>query len=370
MDSVRDKQHSMKDVRGALIVRRLILISCIAMVFASCGKKSDPMVPVYAIPDSVKSFNAAVRPETVVLLWKAPRKNVNDSPLVDLAGFKIYRSGVQIEKACLKCPRNFKQIFDYKYTGPRGRVPGSQWMIYYDRSSSPGSFYTYQIVTYTEKGTPGKPSSEVNVYCVEPPDPPVSIRAEKKGSSMVFSWDLQTEPVEQPGLNIKGVNVYRRTRDTPYGVFPVNEKIVEEKFFQQVADKDNETFFYRLRTVAVMKDTFIESSPSEEFRVLYADTDPPSVPEALTVIPQREGVYLKWILVMDEDCAGYNVYRKEAVGQDWARLNKTLIGGASWTDMTARKNRFYVYGVTSVDSSARANESRMSETVKIKYIYR
>ena len=360
----------MKDTRGVLSVRRLILISCIAMAFAACGKKSDPMVPVYAIPGSVKSLNAAVRPETVVLLWKAPRKNVNDSPLVDLAGFKIYRSEIQIEKACKKCPRNFKQIFDYKYTGPRGKVPDNQWLTYYDRSSSPGSFYTYQIIAYTEKGTPGRPSSDVNVYCVTPPDPPESIRAEKNGSSMVLGWDLQTDTVMHPDLKIKGVNVYRRTLDTVYGVFPVNAKIVEENNFRQVSDKDNETFFYRLRTVAVMKDTFIESSPSEEFRVLFADTDPPSVPEALTVIPQRDGMYLKWILVMDEACAGYNVYRKEPGRGDWVRLNKTLVSGSSWTDRTVRKSGRYVYGVTSVDSSSRANESSMSETVKIKYIYR
>ena len=117
----------------------------ITLFFFACGKKSDPFIPLQVAPKPIKKLRAIARPESVVLLWKAPRKNTNDSPLRDLAGFKIFRAEVPFERACLKCPKDFIQLFDYDYRGPRGEVPGKEWSVYYDKGLRPKNLYTYKI---------------------------------------------------------------------------------------------------------------------------------------------------------------------------------------------------------------------------------
>ena len=48
-------------------------------------------------------------------------------------------------------------------------------------------------------------------------------------------------------------------------------------------------------------------------------------------------------------------------------MNESLILDNSWLDRSARRGGRYVYAVTSVDASAGANESPMSERARVTY---
>ena len=340
-----------------------------ALFFFACGKKSDPFLPVQIAPKPIKKFQAIARPESVVLLWKAPRKNTNDSPLLDLAGFKVFRAEVSFEKACLKCPKNFIQVFDYDYRGPRGEVPGKEWSVYYDRALRHKNLYTYKIHCYTENDILGLSSKFLNVYYDVPPAPPSGVIVKRKYRVVIVEWAPSTlledgTPVE----GIEGFNVYRTMKRGEYEQFPINKEIIKDSVFEDIPEKDDIVYFYTLRTVRKVKDTLIESAPSEEIAVSYMDITPVGVPQGLTAIPTKRGMLLKWMPKTEKDFAGFNLYRKLPHEESFIRLNEELIKYNSWIDKTAKIRKRYIYGVTSVDRSVKGNESALSETVEVLYI--
>ena len=56
--------------------------------------------------------------------------------------------------------------------------------------------------------------------------------------------------------------------------------------------------------------------------------------------------------------------------KEFVKINTSLVKAASWIDADVKVKHRYVYAVTSVDSSAAANESDFSEPVKVYYMYK
>jgi hypothetical protein len=100
------------------------------------------------------------------------------------------------------------------------------------------------------------------------------------------------------------------------------------------------------------------------------DTSPPGIPTGLAAIPVEDGVLLKWIPKAEKDFSGFNIYRKTGKEKAFVKINTSLVKAASWIDVDVKVKHRYVYAVTSVDSSAAANESDFSEPVKVYYIYK
>jgi len=59
--------------------------------------------------------------------------------------------------------------------------------------------------------------------------------------------------------------------------------------------------------------------------------------------------------------AGYNVYRSSVSGSSYAKVNSSLVGGASFTDSNVQTGQTYYYVATAVDASG--NESVYSNEV-------
>jgi hypothetical protein len=123
-----------------------------------------------------------------------------------------------------------------------------------------------------------------------------------------------------------------------------------------------------VRAVRKVVDSFVESAASNEYALLYAKMTPPAPPVGLTAIPSKEGMLLKWQAKAEKGIAGFNVYRKDASGGDYIRLNRELIEENSWLDKTARIGKRYIYVVAAVDDSLSKNESLLSEPVPILHL--
>jgi hypothetical protein len=165
-----------------------------------------------------------------------------------------------------------------------------------------------------------------------------------------------------------GFNIYRSLQKGTYEEFPLNAELLTEPAYQDTPDTYDQTYFYTVRAVRQMYDTAVESAPSEELALLYEDLTPPGAPQGLTAIPDRNGMILKWIAKAEQGVAGFNVYRKDAGGGAFVRLNKELIQDNSWRDTSARVGKRYIYAVTAVDQSLRKNESELSEPVSILHL--
>ena len=350
-------------------MKRILLWSGIALFLISssaCGKKSDPGLPMPIVPDAPSRFQAVARSEGIFILWRAPEKNVNETELLDLAGFRIQRASEPIEKFCPKCPKNIIQLADIVYKGDRGKAPGKQQYHYLDTALDLDTVYFYQMMAYNEREHNGKATKPLIMYWGRPPAVPTGLKVERQNKLLLLSW----QPVAaledgSPLVGFGGYNIYRTTQQGVYEEGPINKEPVQEAVFEDVPDKIDATYFYTVRAARMVKETLVESGPSNELQVAYRDITPPGAPQGLVAIPRQDGVLLKWIGMFQKDIAGYNIYRREVGG--FVRLNARPVTDNSWVDTSAKPGNAYVYAVTSVDTSARANESSMSEQATVTF---
>jgi len=161
----------------------------VLLLAPACGKKADPMLPVRVAPEQVKRLQSAARSGAIILAWKEPSKNTDDSPLLDLAGFKLYREELPLSKVCRQCPRNFIEFFDYPYRGSRGQEPQKDWFTYYDRTVERGHQYTYVIYAYNQREARGPASRQVSLVYDVPPAAPQQARAERDNRLVRIVWE-------------------------------------------------------------------------------------------------------------------------------------------------------------------------------------
>ena len=333
----------------------------------ACGKKADPGLPMPIVPEAPSRFQTVARSEGIFILWRAPEKNVNDTPLVDLAGFKILRASEPVDKFCPKCPKNVSQLADIAYKGDRGKVPDKQQYYYQDTALEAGMVYFYKMMAYNDRDKDGKSTKPLVIFWDQPPSAPQGLKVERKYKALLLSWQPVTALEDgSPLEGFGGYNIYRTMRQGIYEEGPINSEPVQEPLYEDVPEKIDETYFYTVRAARMVEETMVESGPSSELQVSYMDITPPGVPTGLIAIPRHGGVELKWIGTLQKDITGYNIYRRDG-GGGFVRLNSHLLTETSWIDTSAQEGKSYVYWVTSVDASAKANESPMSEPASVSF---
>lgn len=339
----------------------------LALMCYACGKKADPGLPMPIVPEAPSRFQTVARSEGIFILWRAPEKNVNDTPLVDLAGFKILRASEPADKFCPKCPKNVSQLADIAYKGDRGKVPDKQQYYYQDTAVEAGMVYFYKMMAYNDRDKDGKSTKPLVIFWDQPPSAPQGLKVERKYKALLLSWQPVTALADgSPLEGFGGYNIYRTMRQGIYEEGPINSEPVQEPLYEDVPEKIDETYFYTVRAARMVEETMVESGPSSELQVSYMDITPPGVPTGLIAIPRHGGVELKWIGTLQKDITGYNIYRRDG-GGGFVRLNSHLLTETSWIDTSAQEGKSYVYCVTSVDASAKANESPMSEPASVSF---
>ncbi len=351
---------------------KTLLILCVVSVFAvSCGVKAGPYLPKQILSKPAKNFQVFVRSEGVFLRWNAPRENTDGTPLLNLGGFRVFRAETAFEKICLSCPRDFSQIFDYNYIGPKNKAPEGAKFFYLDTALEFKNLYTYKLQTYNENNDAGLSTGSVDVYWDESPLKPDKVIAEKSGRLTTVRWDASlTNEDGTSAEEIYGYNLYRSEKRGDEPLFSLNNEVFKETMGEDIPPENEKVYYYSVRAVRKVKGTLIESAPSREVAVSYMDTSPPGIPTGLAAIPVEDGVLLKWVPKAEKDFSGFNIYRKIGKEKDFVKINTRLVKNASWIDADVKVKHRYVYAVTSVDSSAAANESDFSEPVKVYYIFK
>ena len=351
---------------------KTVLILCVISVFAvSCGVKDGPYLPKQILSNPAKNFRVFVRSKGVLLRWNAPRENTDGSPLLSLGGFRVFRSDAAFEKICFSCPRDFSQIFDYNYMGPKNKAPEETTFFYLDIALEFKNLYTYKLQTYKESGDVGLSTGLVDVYWDAPPLKPNKVIAEKSGKMTIVSWDAPlTNEDGTPAEEIYGYNLYRSEIKDRESFVPLNRKVFKETAIEDIPPGNEKVYYYSVRAVRKVKHSLVESASSREVAVSYMDTSPPGIPTGLAAIPVKDGILLKWVPKAEKDFSGFNIYRKTGKEKDFVKINTSLVKAASWIDVEVKVKHRYVYAVTSVDSSAAANESEFSEPVKVYYIFK
>jgi len=335
---------------------------------AACGRKGDPFLGVPLAPSKVRALAAVGRPGEIVLSWQAPRDNTDETDLLDLAGFKIYRAQVSLADYCRTCPRRYEPLFDYEYRGPVGAKPERSIYHYRDSAVSAGTVYEYRLQAYNASGAAGPAPEPVAVHYDAAPRSPQGIALERSNRLIVLGWQPVSALVDgRAAEGVAGYNVYRRLEAEEFGA-PLNSQPVAEPRFEDIPPAYDAVYYYTVRAVRMIEQSVLESDATPVIRLAYLDITPPEPPRFLTAIAQPEGVLLKWMAKSEKGFASYNIYRRPAGAGQFKRLNSDVLLENSWVDTTAVKRQRYEYAVTAIDDSQSANESAFSETVYMHYI--
>jgi fibronectin type 3 domain-containing protein len=104
----------------------------------------------------------------------------------------------------------------------------------------------------------------------------------------------------------------------------------------------------------------VESDDSEPAVVTPRDTFPPAAPQnvvaAVTTPPgEAPSVDLSWSVNLENDLAGYRVYRSDTQDARGQLLTTDLLPAPAYRDMSVQQEHRYWYSVTAVDRAG--NES-------------
>ncbi|OGP86894.1 MAG: hypothetical protein A2156_12500 [Deltaproteobacteria bacterium RBG_16_48_10] len=338
----------------------VILLMVLLVVIGACGKKAPPVPWESIVPKRIVDLAALPREGRLLLEWTAPKENTDKTPLIDLEGFQVLRSeGLLNGDQCRGCGEKPKPVYEMKLDG-KGEEKGKKLSIFIE-DHEPRTVYVYQIVSLNRKGHPSSPSNPIWVYWDAPFNPPKGVK-EGQGDKRV---DLSWEPIE----GASGYNVYRRGEDESFSSRPINREPLLETQFTDLSVENDKKYIYSVRTLRRVVKTDVEGKDSQEVAVTPTDMIPPGSPMGLVAIPLKNGIELNWRKNQEADLLGYHVYRKRPGEKDFRRLTETPLTKETYLDTQVELGQDYEYAVTAVDNSVRKNESRLSEEVRVKYIY-
>jgi hypothetical protein len=198
--------------------------------------------------------------------------------------------------------------------------------------------------------------------------PPGNLTARLQEKSVILSW---VEPTGlEDGASLKeavGYNLYRRGPGEVYTLIPLNHELITTLACRDKGVEVDQDYFYMLRSVRKVEETFVESEGCEEVAVSTADSIPPDVPAGLIAIPTTTGIVLKWNDSEVSDLKGYNLYRQAGDAADFIKVTPAPLSIASYLDTSVEDGQTYTYAVTALDDARETNESNPSTAVTVHY---
>lgn len=324
-----------------------------------CGKKAPPLPPESVVPEAVKAFKVEGKEEGLLLSWRIPERNNDGTPLVDLAGFKVYKKDEA--KVCRDCPADFPAYLDIDMEAPEGVAVEGRKVYFLDSDVAEGGRTLYRVAPYNRPGYFGTFSEVVTARWSDPPPPPEGVEGTGGDRSVKLWW----EPRPARGVDevFSGYRIYRSQSSGEYPKEAVTGEPVAENSFTDIGLENNRHYYYTIRSVIKSGETLIEGHPSREVLVIPVDMIPPSVPHGLSLVPTDTGVALSWDVVADGDLAGYYIYRRPEGGFAAERINSAPVRENHYLDADVKRGKKYTYSVTSVDNSPQKNESAPSVEV-------
>jgi hypothetical protein len=250
-------------------------------------------------------------------------------PVSDLAGLNIYRS----------------MKSDGPYEIINKTILSPQTTTYRDSVSRPGPYY-YFVASKDTTGNEGHSDLMfAEVQDVFPPLPAEELKIEVDTGRVTLSWKMGAEP------DLGGYYIYRtvdRNQKTNYVLLNA-EPLKDDHFSQDLPKNVKNEFFYYL----VATDTsYNRSKPSAIVSGRMPDVLAPEKPFIKTISTDGENLVVEWIRNVDQDLAGYNIYRADT-SKRFERINVNLLGRETFrfTDRDNQANTDYYYYLEALDSA-------------------
>ena len=131
-------------VKNVLLIIGIFFLTVFCL---SCGKKGNPVPLEVKIPEAIADLSVKIADKEIILGWSVPERNT------DVAGFKIYRSALEIEgDSCVGCPRYYLLIAELSSGDSKLLKEAKRKINYLDSKVKAGWLYSYKIETCNADG--------------------------------------------------------------------------------------------------------------------------------------------------------------------------------------------------------------------------
>jgi hypothetical protein len=353
------------------------------LLLGGCGAPGEPQPPSPPVPSAVNDLAAHQQGNGVQLVFTLPGHSVAGDRLSEPPAIEIFRGILKANGS----PEN--KSFRLVYTIPgaladsyaaQGRIQFTDPVSSEDLRGKPGLVYAYRVRTRASRKKDSADSNTVTAKLYPVPERIVALAARVTQNAIELRWPVP--PFAAAGASaeaLSGYHVYRGELD-PSSPVPASSDLSQAKWksppillapsqnnsYQDTAFDFGKAYVYQVRSLVIADDHPVESDDSVPAMVTPRDTFPPAAPQNLVVaeIPGENGALsadLSWSINLENDLAGYRIYRSEEQGQRGHSLQVELLPSPAYRDVSVQPGHRYWYLVTALDRAG--NESEPSEPV-------
>ncbi len=347
----------------------LLTLAALCAALAGCGTPGAPQPPSLRLPKPVSDLQAIRKGDDVYLRWTVPTKTTDNST--------IRGTGFGNTRICLGFvtdqPNTCRDIAADLATKPDDS--GAQTAIDHitHRIGGNRDFLSYSVKVNNDSGRNAGPSNSVLIFVAPSLAAPPDLKAQLSSKEIVLSWQAHELPTS---TNLRAEYFYRvkRLLKDPQVKQPAETTLVEfpatpgSMTYVDHSFTWEKSYDYRVCGVTRVISTDgkilaeFEGQDSPTATIVAHDIFPPPVPTGLQAVyssvDSQRFIDLTWSTDLENDFAGYNVYRSDAGGTE-IRINTDIVKTPAYRDNNVAAGKSYIYKVTAVDT--RGNESAKSE---------
>jgi hypothetical protein len=395
------KVREERGLTSAVCTLRSAIAVVLLVTLVACAAPSPPLPPSLDLPAPATDLHAVRKGNKVVLTWSVPQQTTDGEGIRFLGPTRICRallSGPEATRDRTKekladCGKPAAELSSLQLdttkekpssNGPQRVSARYKDSLPVDWMRDPAASVLYAVESLNTSHRSAALSNQVRVSAAPAKPPPTDFAVQLTARGVLLTW---TGPL----LSIPGgdgtphyfYRVFRSTEGAPQSTL-VGE--IEQGVQAQMRLLDNafvweKTYEYRVNVTTriatgaphacsgestplpACKDSIeVEGEDSAPVTIVAHDIFPPAVPAALQAVfsgvGQKPFIDLTWNANTDADLTGYNVYRRDGMGEP-ARINTDLVKAPAYRDATVASGQTYFYSVAAVD--ARGNESVRSE---------
>jgi hypothetical protein len=374
----------------------LALTAGLCAACVGCASTGPPLPPSLELPKPPNDLRARRKGDRVSLTWTIPAQTTDRQSVRYLGPTRICRA---VDRPLSQCDPPVgeapKLQPDTVTLQAEGKKIPQQYVDLLPAAlmkANPLAMATYAVEVYNRDRRGGGISNQVRIPLAPTYPPPSDFQGRATADGILLSWQGLAESTDVPQI-MHRYRIYRRELDPTKSNSTKSDSAPKEVLAGDVAVEEagpvqyldhtfqwDKTYLYRLLVVTVVSTGFqpcpatapsgadcmgaieIEGDDTPDLKVSAQDTFPPAVPNGLQAVfsgpGQQPFVDLAWAPSVQEDLAGYNIYRHEA-GQPPVKVNSELAKTPAYRDTAVSPGIEYFYAVSSVD--ARGNESAHSE---------
>jgi hypothetical protein len=336
-----------------------------------CGTPGAPQLPSLQLARPVEDLTATRVGNQVELDWTLPRKNTDRTLVKHIPETRICRQeSVALMSSCVvvaevPTPKSQAQA---KEKGQQ--QPEAVRMHYVDHLpkqlglDNPTGFVTYAVEEMNSKGRSAGLSNQVAVPVAPTLPAPDELSAQVSGEGVTISWMGPAPAAVPPGLTYRYQLERRPVGGTAYIVVGDVAPSARGSYLDKTFEWEKK-YEFRITTLTQVQShgmsASVEGESSKPVEVFTRDIYPPAQPVGLQAVfssvGQKPFIDLTWAPNLENDLAGYNVFRRGQSG-GWEKLNRQLVQLPSFRDENVKPGQKCIYSVSAVD--LRGNESPRS----------